>query len=157
MTINLTLDVNPENIDHTFATLKTLICPVSIAATSESSVVPGQISMFDPPQEEPKPKPKRAPKAKPAPEAAPKEEAKVNVPAPEIEEAPEAEEAPKPAAATSLTKTDIRATALELSKAGKQAELAAAFKKFDCKKLSDFDDKPELYEALMKELVAANG
>ena len=56
-----------------------------------------------------------------------------------------------------ITKTDIRTVALKLSKAGKQKELAAIFAKFGAKKLSDFDDRPGDYPALMKELVSANG
>lgn len=56
-----------------------------------------------------------------------------------------------------ITKTDIRAVALKLSKAGKQKELADIFAKFGCKKLSDFDDRTEDYPSLMKELVSVNG
>lgn len=56
-----------------------------------------------------------------------------------------------------ITKTDIRAVALKLSKAGKQKELADIFAKFGCKKLSDFDRRTEDYPALMKELVSVNG
>lgn len=56
-----------------------------------------------------------------------------------------------------ITKTDIRAVALKLSKAGKQKELADIFAKFGCKKLSDFDSRTEDYPALMKELVSVNG
>ena len=56
-----------------------------------------------------------------------------------------------------ITKTDIRAVALKLSKAGKQKELADIFAKFGCKKLSDFDSRMEDYPALMKELVSVNG
>lgn len=56
-----------------------------------------------------------------------------------------------------ITKTDIRAVALKLSKAGKQKELADIFAKFSCKKLSDFDSRTEDYPALMKELVSVNG
>lgn len=55
-----------------------------------------------------------------------------------------------------ITKTDIRAVALKLSKAGKQDILAEIFKKFGCKKLSDFDKRTEDYPALMRELVNAN-
>ena len=62
-----------------------------------------------------------------------------------------------PAPAEKVTKTDIRAVALKLSKAGKQKELAAAFAKFGCKKLSDFDARPDDYPALMKELVSIDG
>lgn len=72
-------------------------------------------------------------------------------------------ETPAPAAETTktedkpITKTDIRAVALKLSKAGKQKELADIFAKFGCKKLSDFDDRTEDYPSLMKELVSVNG
>ena len=65
-------------------------------------------------------------------------------------EAPKIEDKP-------ITKTDIRAVALKLSKAGKQKELADIFAKFGCKKLSDFDSHTEDYPALMKELVSVNG
>ena len=66
------------------------------------------------------------------------------------DEAPKTEDKP-------ITKTDIRAVALKLSKAGKQKELADIFAKFGCKKLSDFDSRTEDYPALMKELVSVNG
>lgn len=73
----------------------------------------------------------------------------VEAPAPTTE-APKTEDKP-------ITKTDIRAVALKLSKAGKQKELADVFAKFGCKKLSDFDSRTEDYPALMKELVSVNG
>lgn len=92
--------------------------------------IPGQISMFDFPSEKP---------VEPTAEA----------PAPATE-APKTEDKP-------ITKTDIRAVALKLSKAGKQKELADIFAKFGCKKLSDFDSRTEDYPALMKELVSVNG
>lgn len=91
--------------------------------------IPGQVSMFDSPSEKPV--------------EAPKTEAPVT-------EAPKTEDKP-------ITKTDIRAVALKLSKAGKQKELADIFAKFGCKKLSDFDSRTEDYPALMKELVSVNG
>lgn len=94
-----------------------------------------QVSMFDSPSEKP---------VEPTAEA-PKTEA----PAPATE-APKTEDKP-------ITKTDIRAVALKLSKAGKQKELADIFAKFGCKKLSDFDSRTEDYPALMKELVSVNG
>lgn len=92
--------------------------------------IPGQVSMFDSPSEKP---------VEPTAEA----------PAPAAE-APKTEDKP-------ITKTDIRAVALKLSKAGKQKELADIFAKFGCKKLSDFDSRTEDYPALMKELVSVNG
>ena len=95
--------------------------------------IPGQVSMFDSPSEKPVESVTEAPKTEaPAPEA------------------PKTEDKP-------ITKTDIRAVALKLSKAGKQKELADIFAKFGCKKLSDFDSRTEDYPALMKELVSVNG
>lgn len=92
--------------------------------------IPGQVSMFDSPSEKP---------VEPVAEA----------PAPTVE-TPKTEDKP-------ITKTDIRAVALKLSKAGKQKELADIFAKFGCKKLSDFDSRTEDYPVLMKELVSVNG
>ena len=92
--------------------------------------IPGQVSMFDSPSEKP---------VEPVAEA-PKTEAPASAPA---TEAPKTEDKP-------ITKTDIRAVALKLSKAG-------IFAKFGCKKLSDFDSRTEDYPALMKELVSVNG
>jgi hypothetical protein len=90
--------------------------------------IPGQVSMFDSPSENERNPTAEAPKT----------------------EAPKTEDKP-------ITKTDIRAVALKLSKAGKQKELADIFAKFGCKKLSDFDSRTEDYPALMKELVSVNG
>lgn len=99
--------------------------------------IPGQVSMFDSPSEKPVEPVAEAPKTE-APASAPKDES------------PKTEGKP-------ITKTDIRAVALKLSKAGKQKELADIFAKFGCKKLSDFDSRTEDYPALMKELVSVNG
>lgn len=96
--------------------------------------IPGQVSMFDSPSEK---------------LVEPTAEAPAPAPAPATE-APKTEDKP-------ITKTDIRAVALKLSKAGKQKELADIFAKFGCKKLSDFDSRTEDYPALMKELVSVNG
>ena len=79
-----------------------------------------------------------------SPSEKPVEAPKTETPAPVTEDKP-------------ITKTDIRAVALKLSKAGKQKELADIFAKFGCKKLSDFDSRTEDYPALMKELVSVNG
>lgn len=98
--------------------------------------IPGQVSMFDSPSEKPVEPTAEAPAPAPAPAPA--------------TEAPKTEDKP-------ITKTDIRAVALKLSKAGKQKELADIFAKFGCKKLSDFDSRTEDYPALMKELVSVNG
>lgn len=101
-----------------------------LRALLPNTEIPGQVSMFDSPSEKP---------VEPTAEA----------PAP-VAEAPKTEDKP-------ITKTDIRAVALKLSKAGKQKELADIFAKFGCKKLSDFDSRTEDYPALMKELVSVNG
>lgn len=84
-----------------------------------------------------------------SPSEKPIETPKTEAPAPATE-TPKTEDKP-------ITKTDIRAVALKLSKAGKQKELADIFAKFGCKKLSDFDSRTEDYPALMKELVSVNG
>lgn len=54
-----------------------------------------------------------------------------------------------------VSKTDVRAVATALSKAGKREELSAIFAEFGGKKLSDI--KEEDYPTLMERLVAANG
>lgn len=66
----------------------------------------------------------------------------------------------KPGAASSesgrkVSKTDVRAVATALSKAGKREQLSAIFAEFGGKKLSDI--KEEDYPALMEKLEAANG
>lgn len=101
-----------------------------LRALLPATEIPSQVSMFDSPSEKPV-------------------EPTAETPAPATE-APKTEDKP-------ITKTDIRAVALKLSKAGKQKELADIFAKFGCKKLSDFDSRTEDYPALMKELVSVNG
>ena len=49
-----------------------------------------------------------------------------------------------------ITAQDVKAVCLKMSKAGRQAELKAAFAKFGGKKLSDIAEAD--YEALLKEL-----
>jgi len=55
----------------------------------------------------------------------------------------------------SVRKTDVRALALALSKAGKPDTLREIFAKFDADKLSDIAEAD--YPALMEALVQANG
>lgn len=88
------------------------------ALLSETEL-PGQMTMFNAPSES---------SVEPTPAAA-------HTLAPETSKTEE-----KP-----ITKTDVRAVALKLSKAGKQKELAAVFAKFGCKKLSDFDARTDDY------------
>lgn len=54
-----------------------------------------------------------------------------------------------------VSKTDVRAVATALTKAGKRETLKVIFKKFGGEKLSDIKEAD--YPALMRELVAANG
>lgn len=132
MKITVTMDLTADNLSKLQALL-----PEVFDSPAEAAVEPNT-------KKEPKPK--------------------ISLPAPEAEqltidevtatpEAPVVEEAP----AATISKTDIRAVALKLSKAGKQKELAEIFAKFGAKKLSDFDSRPADYPALMKELVSANG
>ena len=60
----------------------------------------------------------------------------------------QAAEAEKPA--SKITKSDVRAEALKLSKAGKQDDLAKCFASFGHKKLSDFSETE--YPALLAAL-----
>ena len=130
MKITVTMELTQENLSK-------------LRALLPDTEIPGQVSMFDSPSE----KPVETPKTEaPAPAT---ETPKTEAPAPAAE-TPKTEDKP-------ITKTDIRAVALKLSKAGKQKELADIFAKFGCKKLSDFDSRTEDYPALMKELVSVNG
>jgi len=130
MKITVTMELTQENLSK-------------LRALLPDTEIPGQVSMFDSPSERPIETPKTE---APAPAT---ETPKTEAPAPATE-TPKTEDKP-------ITKTDIRAVALKLSKAGKQKELADIFAKFGCKKLSDFDSRTEDYPALMKELVSVNG
>lgn len=136
MTITITMDLTEANLEKLKALLPEGSLPVKTQpktqkGTSETKQLPGQTSMFD-----------GAPVESGKPEE-PKEQLPFDV---------------EPAAPTpTITKSDVRAVALALSKAGKQAEIAAAFGKFGAKKLSDFDAMPEKYPALMQELKNING
>lgn len=68
--------------------------------------------------------------------------------------APEAAKTVAVEPAAVITKTDIRAVALRLSKAGKSDELRAVFSKFGAERLSDI--KEEDYPAVMAELGEIN-
>lgn len=57
--------------------------------------------------------------------------------------------------APAISLTDVRAVALKLSKAGKQAELKEIFAKYGAAKLSDIS--AEHYGSLMADLEEANG
>lgn len=127
MQITLTMDLTAENLDK----LKAFV-----ADNAEVKV-------------ETKPATKKT--------AAKKAEPKVENPEPIKVEEPKAEE-PKeeaPAAETeTITKTDVRAKALALSKAGKSDLLAEIFGKFGASKLSEVKESD--YPELMRELVSAD-
>lgn len=127
MKITLTMDLTAENLNK----LRLLL---------PDEQIPEQPTMFDSPYET---------AVEPTADSSPAAE---TVP---VDKTPAKTETPTEE--QNITETDVRAVAMKLSKAGKQAELAAIFAKFGCKKLSDFKKCPENYPALMKELVSANG
>ncbi len=132
-TITITMEATKENIEKL----------LSLFPETQTAAVP-----TEPVAEPAKPKAKKK-----APEPVDEAEA-----APETAPEPEKIQTPdEPIPEETISKTDIRAVALKLSKAGKQKELADIFAKFGCKKLSDFDNRTEDYPALMKELVSVNG
>ena len=51
-----------------------------------------------------------------------------------------------------VTKEDIRAAALALAQAGKSHKVAETFAKFGASKLTDFENKTNMYPALLEEL-----
>lgn len=117
MTLTITMEATPENLDKIKALLGE---DVKVEA----------------------PAPKAATKKEPA------KKTKGTAPEPEAteEEAP-TEEAP---AKEKVTKTDVRAIALKLSKAGKSEELREVFSKFGAENLSGLkeEDYPEVIKAL---------
>lgn len=70
-----------------------------------------------------------------------------------------AEQAIETKTAENISKTDVRAIALKLSKAGKQAELKEIFNEFGAEKLSEVKeaDYPALKAKLEETAVALNG
>lgn len=90
-------------------------------------------------------------KAKPKAETPAEAPAPIEVP---FEETKPAAPAPAPAVQEKITKTDVRAVALKLSKAGKSKELKAIFSEFGAEKLSEI--KEDDYPALMAKLGAVD-
>lgn len=70
------------------------------------------------------------------------------------EEAKKEEAEPAKETAKAVTKTDVRAVALKISKAGKSDVLKEIFAKFEATKLSEVPE--ERYDELMKELVTVD-
>lgn len=129
MQITLNLELTPENLDK----LKIFCEDTQALAVAPAAPVPA---------------PKKTATKKTAKAEAPSESPEPETPAESAAEAPklEAPETPAP------TKTDVRAVALKLSKAGKSAVLKEIFAKFGAEKLSDI--KEDQYTELMKELNA---
>lgn len=132
--VTFTLDLTPENI--------AILCEVLPQFAS------GSIGTTTPETTESKAAPKAAPAA---PKAKPT--AKTESPAPTAETTAKEEPAEKKDA-PAVSKTDVRAMALALSKAGKQDELKEIFAKYGAVKLSGVAEDD--YPALMEDLVAAN-
>lgn len=96
---------------------------------------------------------KEEPKTKASKQAAAKE-AKTETPKQEVSKQEDTEQkVSESAAAKAITKTDVRAVALKLSKAGMSDTLKSIFAKFDASKLSEVPE--ECYADLMDELMAA--
>lgn len=124
MQITLNLELTPENLDKL-----RIFCEEVKAAPAEKKTTKKTAKTTEPAKTETTPA-ETTPASKPEAESeAPAEE---NVAAP--------------------TKTDVRAVALKLSKAGKSDVLKEIFAKFGAEKLSDV--KEEQYADLMKELNA---
>ncbi len=124
MQITLNLELTPENLDKL-----RIFCEEVKAAPAEKKTTKKTAKTTEPAKTETTPA-ETTPASKPEAESeAPAEE---NVAAP--------------------TKTDVRAVALKLSKAGKFDVLKEIFAKFGAEKLSDV--KEEQYADLMKELNA---
>lgn len=88
-------------------------------------------------------------KAAAKPKATPKPDKKEEAVPAKQEEAETAKETAK-----AVTKTDVRAVALKISKAGKSDVLKEIFAKFEATKLSEVPE--DRYDELMEELVAVN-
>ena len=137
--ITITCDLTPEN-------LKALKLLAYSKMTSESDDnTPAEtldsLEGFDLTTEEEKKPAKKSVKPK-------KTETPAEEPEAPAEESEPLVEGPK------ISKTDVRAVALKLSKAGKQDVLKEIFTKYGGSKLSDISE--ENYSALMKDLEAAN-
>lgn len=125
--IKITYDPSSETLNQAIASL--------IEDHQANMVIPGQLTLFENPQPD-----------------APQE--KTKAPAEKKQEEPVKQEESKAAPAAQVSKTDIRAIATALSKAGKKAELKAALEAFGATKLSDVNEAD--YPALKEKLEAVN-
>ena len=142
--IEVTFNTNEETLDQALAKL------LSQTPVQDAPATPTKKSAKQKTDAPATVQPDPQPDAAPDPQSEAETEVKTD-PASE-ETAPDAAPAPeeKP-----VSKTDVRAVATALTKAGKRDTLKAIFKKFGGEKLSDIQEAD--YPALMRELVAANG
>lgn len=150
--IEVTFNTNEETLDQALAKLlsQTPVQDATATPTKKSAKQKTDAPATVQPDPQPDAAPDPQPDAAPDPQSEAETEVKTD-PASE-ETAPDATPAPeeKP-----VSKTDVRAVATALTKAGKRDTLKAIFKKFGGEKLSDIQEAD--YPALMRELVAANG
>lgn len=140
--ITLTLDMTPENVSVLCEVLPRLTLKSSVLAFVENEVADAT-----------NPKVPAASKGKPVGENAKEPPAENDDRKPEPPTSVAESEKTSPSDAPN--KTDVRAVALKLSKAGKQDVLKAIFAKYGADKLSGVAE--ERYPELMKDLEAANG
>ena len=142
--IEVTFNTNEETLDQALAKLLSQT-PVQDAPAAPTKK-PAKQKTDAPATAQPDPQPDAAPDPQPEAETEVKTDPASEETAPDSAPAPEE----KP-----VSKTDVRAVATALTKAGKRDTLKAIFKKFGGEKLSDIQEAD--YPALMRELVAANG
>lgn len=142
--IEVTFNTNEETLDQALAKLLSQT-PVQDAPATPTKKSAKQ-KTDAPATVQPDPQPDAAPDPQPEVETEVKTDPASEETAPDATPAPEE----KP-----VSKTDVRAVATALTKAGKRDALKAIFKKFGGEKLSDIQEAD--YPALMRELVAANG
>ncbi len=137
MQITLTLDLTADNLEK----LK-IFCEGTTATVSAAPSVPKTTKKTA----------RAAKKAAPEPAETPGDLV------PQAEDVPQAteeeSEVPFEEEKKQITKQDVRAVALKISKAGKADELKKVFAKFDATKLSEVPE--ENYEELMAELTKIN-
>lgn len=133
MQITLTMDLTDANIKKLAAFLN------EVSEDPKTTEAPK--ASTNKKKAEPKTEAPEAPKAEPKTEAPEAVKTEAPVPVPEVE-------------AQKITKTDLRAVALKLSKSGKADELEKIFGEFGAANLSSIKETD--YPALMERLVAIN-
>lgn len=143
--ITLTLDLTPETLE-----ILKLLTPAAKVTTGDAAPDPEQLTFDDldtGKDKAPAKKSTRKDKKAAAPKETPAEPD-------ETADAPDTEAAETEDATPAISLTDVRAVALKLSKAGKQAKLKEIFAKYGAAKLSDISE--EYYADLMVDLEVAD-